>query len=720
MQETGIFRFSDIEVRPSERMLLKAGEPVAIEPKAFRLLVYLLQNRGRLVTKEELLNAVWDDVSVSENSLTRSIASLRRQLGDDAKEPRFIATVHTAGYRFVCPLEIVGEDGRSAARPAPGVELAEEKLVARQRWGSRWVWLAVMAVLVLSWMGVRMMPHRDVASRHYRVAPVTHLPGAVNGPAISPDGKQVAFFWEPGVHQGESGPGQERSGLYVQLVDGSQPLRLTESKGGFIGNAAWSPDGRQIAYGRCDDDGAGIYTVSALGGPEHKVTDVSCLYGDPGHAQWTRDGKALVLVDRCGPEQAGGVVLFSFETGKKRCLSSPPPGNETDVGPVLSPDGQTVAFIRMSSSIVGDIYTVPLAGGEVRRLSHETNAIWQLMWSADGRSVVFRSEGGIDGLQRIPAQGGTIEAETGYPGVGSLSSDGSRLVYVEPAMFWASASSIWRADLSKVGGSVLRMQQVIASNSFNSGPQVSPDNSALVFQSVRSGASEIWKSHADGSDPVQLTSFGGHTGTPRWSPDGKWIVFDCRPKEHSEIWIMDPDGRNAHVVISGGYENVVPNWSRDGKTILFASNRTGQYQVWARDMGTGLEKPVTSHGGFASFESPDGKSLLYTKFDRGGIWTVPRNGGAEVRLAAALHLGYWGYVAVTDKGIYFLDSDAPDGPTIEYYSFQSKTTEKVFALGKDQSAVPWEANLAASPDGRTIYFVQGSTKSSIVMAEFGR
>lgn len=110
MPETTIFRFADIEVRPAEWLLLRAGAPLPIEPKAFRVLVYLLRNPGRLVSKNELLDAVWDDVSVSENSLTRSIASLRRQLGDDAREPKFISTVHTEGYRFVCPVTITDRD----------------------------------------------------------------------------------------------------------------------------------------------------------------------------------------------------------------------------------------------------------------------------------------------------------------------------------------------------------------------------------------------------------------------------------------------------------------------------------------------------------------------------------------------------------------------------------------------------------------------------------
>jgi DNA-binding winged helix-turn-helix (wHTH) protein len=75
--ETGVFRFEGFEVRPGEWLLLKTGNAVPIEPKTFRVLVYLLRNPGRLVTKEELLRAVWDDSAVTENSLTRSSTAVR-------------------------------------------------------------------------------------------------------------------------------------------------------------------------------------------------------------------------------------------------------------------------------------------------------------------------------------------------------------------------------------------------------------------------------------------------------------------------------------------------------------------------------------------------------------------------------------------------------------------------------------------------------------------
>jgi DNA-binding winged helix-turn-helix (wHTH) protein len=97
-----VFRFEDVEVRERELTIIKAGEVLPVEPKAFRVLLFLLHNPQKLITKEELLDAVWADAAVTESSLTRSIAKLRRALGDDFQEPRYIATVATVGYRRWC------------------------------------------------------------------------------------------------------------------------------------------------------------------------------------------------------------------------------------------------------------------------------------------------------------------------------------------------------------------------------------------------------------------------------------------------------------------------------------------------------------------------------------------------------------------------------------------------------------------------------------------
>src|SRR5271170_5910626 len=92
-----VFRFDDVEVREREFTLTKAGKVLTVEPKAFRDLLFLLHNSQKLISKEELLNTVWDDAAVTEGSLTRCISLLRSRLGDDIRQPRYIATVATVG-----------------------------------------------------------------------------------------------------------------------------------------------------------------------------------------------------------------------------------------------------------------------------------------------------------------------------------------------------------------------------------------------------------------------------------------------------------------------------------------------------------------------------------------------------------------------------------------------------------------------------------------------
>jgi DNA-binding winged helix-turn-helix (wHTH) protein len=101
-----VFRFDDVEVREREFTLTKTGKTLAIEPKAFRALLFLLRNPQRLISKEELLNSVWGDAAVTEGSLTRCIWLLRRVLEDDINQPRYIATVATVGYRFIGKVEV--------------------------------------------------------------------------------------------------------------------------------------------------------------------------------------------------------------------------------------------------------------------------------------------------------------------------------------------------------------------------------------------------------------------------------------------------------------------------------------------------------------------------------------------------------------------------------------------------------------------------------------
>src|SRR5690242_14502755 len=95
------YLFEDFALDEERFCLEQAGRRVQLEPKSLRVLTVLVRARGRLVSKSQLLEEVWAGTFVDETTLTRAIALLRKQLGDDRRQPRFIETVPTLGYRFV-------------------------------------------------------------------------------------------------------------------------------------------------------------------------------------------------------------------------------------------------------------------------------------------------------------------------------------------------------------------------------------------------------------------------------------------------------------------------------------------------------------------------------------------------------------------------------------------------------------------------------------------
>ena len=124
-RKCSVYRFSDVEVHEGDFRLKRAGETLTVEPKVFRVLLYLLRNPGRLISKSELLNAGWGDTAVTENSLTRNIALLRRLLGDDIRNPRYIETVATVGYRFVPKVEVSNDTSGGLQATAKATDLSE-------------------------------------------------------------------------------------------------------------------------------------------------------------------------------------------------------------------------------------------------------------------------------------------------------------------------------------------------------------------------------------------------------------------------------------------------------------------------------------------------------------------------------------------------------------------------------------------------------------------
>jgi DNA-binding winged helix-turn-helix (wHTH) protein len=108
MERAVRFRFGPFVLDLEAAELRNGTQPLPLRPKCFDLLVYLIDHRGKLVTKEQLLDDIWSDAVVSEATLSRTVASVRATLGDDSAKPNYIDTVSRRGYKFIGNVEELG------------------------------------------------------------------------------------------------------------------------------------------------------------------------------------------------------------------------------------------------------------------------------------------------------------------------------------------------------------------------------------------------------------------------------------------------------------------------------------------------------------------------------------------------------------------------------------------------------------------------------------
>jgi Tol biopolymer transport system component/DNA-binding winged helix-turn-helix (wHTH) protein len=699
-----VYRFDQFEIDDREFRFSDGHTPVSVEPKALRLLIYLIQNRNRLVPKQELLDKVWPDAIVTENVLTREIVLLRKAFKEDSRSPRYIETVPTVGYRFVAKVTEVGQPAADAA--------ALEKSASTSRQPSRTFVIASLLLLggvaaVLLSVGLIWWQRKGAPPEDLRPVPLIAT-GNSCCPTFSPDGTKMAFGW--------TGEQDAKWEIYVKQIGApGNPLKLTTSPVGVYWGAidpVWSPDDRWIAYRRNRADGADLMLVPPLGGPERRLADMSGTAEGPG---WTPDGK-WVAIPQMDTPLGSSIWAIAIDTGERRRLTTfaaragegrYPLG---DSRPAFSPNGRSLAFCRKVNDSVYELFVQPLTrdlrpDGEARLVSDRPYAyVDGLVWTPDGRDIVY-SAGMF--LWRVAASGRQAPRRLGYPAAvlgTAIARTTSRLSYV----WWLTNVNIWRQDL-RTGERKPLISSAPSLFDRNIRPQYSPDGHKIAFDSFRTGDMEVWTCDADGTNCEQLTNFQGPWGgNPRWSPDSRSLTFDSRASGNSEIYVVAADGGSPRRLTNSPDSKILPSWSHDGRWIYFASDRSGRYEVWKMPRDGGEAIQVTHTGGLMTFESPDGKYLYYTKFNLNGpvpLFRVPADGGEEVLVVPKIES--LGLFCVTAKGVYFVPPP-PGANTIQFLDAVSGKVSKLTTMDEQAAGANRGImdGLAVSPDDAYVVWSQ--------------
>ena len=730
-----VYRFGPFVLDPASRSLVREEQPVPITTKVFETLVVLVENRGRVVTKDELLLRLWPDTTVEEANLAQNISTLRKALEDNPKDHRYIATIPGRGYSFVADVTEVAKQQNMAGPSANGEPSNEEpsankELLANQLTPSavstantlprmsnlRSVILWLAPVLLVGIAAFFYFRQSSRSPAFYSSVPLTSYVGSEICPSFAPDGERVAFAW--------NGEKQDNFDIYVKQIGDGTLLRLTSDPKPDL-SPAWSPDGRTIAFLRLNSDEKGeiLLMPSVAAGPARSLAAVTApmtLYPQSKFIAWSPDGKWLVVSD--APSYGGvmGLFLLSVETGEKRRITLPP--NEyDDVDPAFSLDMRHLAFARYTGAAgaSSDLYVVNLSAGlepegPPERLTFYNRHLASPVWASDGRSILFtRTElAGNHSIWRIHLSGARKIEPLPISADGStaldLSRRGRRLVYTREI----SNTNVWAVDLpppkSRSGWSSDPKPWMGTLGGGN--PQFSPDGQQVAFQSDSSGTGEIWICDRDGSHARQLTHMGAIvSGFARWSPDGKNIVFHSRPKGLASLYVISVEGGPARRLDTGEVDDVSPSWSRDGKWIYFTSRETGDAQVWKMPASGGPKVQVTKRGGYVPLESADGQYLYYVT-PQNALWRMPLAGGEAAMVLPAV-APFGSAYALGKQGIYFI---RPTGQGCgQELAFLRVSTGQISSIVTIPRSVTF--GLTLSPDERLILYGQRDQVGSDLM-----
>ena len=546
------------------------------------------------------------------------------------------------------------------------------------------------------------------------MVPLTRLAGTEAWPAFAPDGEQVAFAW--------SGENYDNTDIYVTLVGSTGVRRLTTDPADDYA-PSWSPDGRRIAFLRRTGNAARIHVMSALGGPDSRVSEFPVGATAPYalttmHITWSPDGRYVAAGrdPRAVTDDSAGIVLIPIDGGEVRAITRPR-RPAFHFSPVFSPDGHHVTYAACDAPGLNWTYLLPgrcavgiveidesfAAVSAARTLT--TQPAYPaypagMAWSRDSKSIVFvgKSASPVD-LWRLWIDGSRdpepIEIAGSHAEHPAMVASRDRLVF---------SRYDWAAQLYRFTAG-LPPERVAASSSFEGDTHFSPDGRRIAFTSGRSGSIAIWVAAADGSQPRQLTSHRwGWQGSPNWSPDGRTIAFDAHdPDGHVHVWIIPAEGGVPRRITTASGDQTAPTWSRDGTRIYFSENRAGGRDIWRVPATGGPAQRVTRTGtGFLAYESADGTSLLYQpKFGDSPLLVMPLTGDGTpqplvdcVRPAAFATAGHAVVYVACEPGT------NPPLHSIDMASGRDRLLGRLEYFPPDTMGT----GLAVSPDGKTILF----------------
>lgn len=646
-----------------------ARRPRRVTPKAIGVLAALIEQGGRVVSRDALMAQVWAGTLPTDDVVTQAITQLRKAFDDERGNPRYIETIAKFGYRLLAPVEWLDQPastepqaaGAAVASEATKPRYAPAPLDIRGGWRAIAAAVAVAMVVfvaVLLWSLRRDGPGATTSQQllagarnpsltaGYRL--ITSVPGIESSPSLSPDAALVAYVAVPA--------GQRHTAIMVQTTDPSTPRQLSHPDSDASDSApVWSPNGREIAFLRVlPGSGCNVMVLPSNGGTERSVGE--CDPRNPPSFDWSFDGRGLVFGSRGTPTGGAGLRLLDLASGEWRLLDYGATSSDVDFAPRYSPDGRWIVFVR--NTPVGDLFRIPSTGGRAQRLSRLHADIRGWDWMPDGRSIVLsRWSGSASRLLQFDLDSGLVRD------MGIQDAIEPSIAAKVPALAFNEARSYFGIHRMALGGRH-EMDRMFPSSGRDRLPVVAPDGRQMVFTSDRSGEFALW--WVDLQRPESLRLLEGlrpeSWHPPDWSRDSRRLLavgegasgfglYEITPASGQVVRLPSPEADVVQAVYLPGDE---------GRLLMVAGGDEGRLQLRLYDRRTRPWRvlAVIPDVAVARVDAV-GQRVLFTRPGRSGLWQADlglspgsiRQINAEVPEVAR----YRAWAVAADGGIYYFE-----------------------------------------------------------------
>jgi len=574
---TKAFEFGNFRVDADERTLLEDGRPVALTPKAFDTLLLLVENAGRLLEKEAMMERLWPGTFVEEANLANNISLLRKALGDQAN---LIQTVPRRGYRFIGDLKPAGD----------------AVIVPPQR---NWWPVGAVVIAVITAASAGLLIGRAVWRREPPTfRQITFRRGIISNARFEPDGQTIIYS---ASHEGR--PAE----LFVTRADQreSRPLGIS---GDFLavskhGDMAILTKSELIATLHRGT----LARVPLTGGAPRELAD------NVQEADWSPDGNDLAVI-----RWEGANVRVEYPLGHALYQRGAPVWFDSLR---VSPSGDAVAFLLHESERFDDRGRAVVIdkSGRIVRSSMAFASTAGLAWDGDRLRIGAWIDDVKNGIYDIDGRGSehAVTRSAGRLRVFDVAPSGALLVASDEERTGILALPPGQAaerDLSWLDGSWVR--------------DISADGRTLLFDEEGAGGgptARVYTRTIDGAPAVNLGA--GHAVA--LSPDGKWVLARQRFTNPPRLILFRTGAGESKAVHTG---RIVPSeragWLPDGHRFLFAGNEPNRPpRTYLYDIDNDRVTAVTPEGIVGVIATADGSSVV--AHARGGAWSLyPLAGGA--------------------------------------------------------------------------------------------